>query len=113
MRDEFNPNVRNVEGVRYFSYGASFKPRAWNAFRFPWKVMMRAGEGHNDGLVSVESSKWGEYKGTVEGVDHLDLINWTNRLRWAFTWQGMGNKESFNAMAFYLAIADMLAKEGL
>ena len=31
-------------------------------------------EGPNDGLVSVESSMWGDYKGTLEGVSHLDLI---------------------------------------
>jgi len=54
--------------------------------------MMRAGEGENDGLVSVDSSRWGSYKGTVVGVDHLDLINWTNRLRWA-VWNGVGNRE--------------------
>ena len=49
-------------------------------------------EGPNDGLVSVESSKWGTYKGTLVGVSHLDLINWTNRLRW-MVWQLTGNKQ--------------------
>jgi triacylglycerol lipase len=42
-------------------------------------------EGPNDGLVSVSSSHWGGesgYKGTLMGVSHLDLINWTNRLKW-------------------------------
>lgn len=42
-------------------------------------------EGPNDGLVSVASSKWGGeegYKGTLVEVSHLDLINWTNRLKW-------------------------------
>ena len=48
-------------------------------------------EGPNDGLVSVESSKWGTYKGTLVGVSHLDLINWTNRLRW-MVWELTGNK---------------------
>ena len=47
-------------------------------------------EGPNDGLVSVASSRWGSYKGTLVDVSHLDLINWTNRLRW-FVWQLMGN----------------------
>lgn len=35
----------------------------------------------NDGIVSVESAKWGKYIGTLDDVDHLDLINWTNKLR--------------------------------
>lgn len=55
------------------------------------------------------------------GVSHLDLINWTNRLKW-FLWELTGskrkcvfamkslngiriNKSSFNAIAFYLDIA--------
>lgn len=72
---------------------------------------MEGVEGPNDGLVSVASSQWGTYKGTLVGVSHLDLINWTNRLRW-LVWELVGNKRTFNAIAFYLDIADMLAKEG-
>lgn len=63
-----------------------------------------AAEGPNDGLVSVESSRWGEYKGTLDNVSHLDLINWTNRLRW-YIWELTGGKRrNFNAIAFYLHI---------
>lgn len=66
-----------------------------------------AAEGPNDGLVSVESSKWGEYKGTLDNVSHLDLINWTNRLRW-YIWELTGGKQrNFNAIAFYLHITGM------
>ncbi|KAJ3519516.1 hypothetical protein NM208_g14097 [Fusarium decemcellulare] len=43
---------------------------------------MTQAEGPNDGLVSVESSHWGTYKGTLLGVSHLDLINWSNRVGW-------------------------------
>lgn len=96
---------------------------------------MAEAEGPNDGLVSVTSSQWGGdqgYKGTLMGVSHLDLINWTNRLKW-LAGEITGNKRKFNAIAFYLdiageipmdlvrlavanitlAILDMLAKEGL
>lgn len=63
-------------------------------------------------------------------MSHLDLINWTNRLKWV-AGELMGNPRKFNAIAFYLdiagmvvhgdlmsnanilGIADMLAKEGL
>jgi triacylglycerol lipase len=54
-------------------------------------------EGPNDGLVSVASSKWGGesgYKGTLMGVNHLDLINWTNRLKW-FMGELTGNRRKF------------------
>jgi triacylglycerol lipase len=82
MTEEFNPKTPDVEGVRYFSYGATFNPGFWSAFRQPHKIVERL-EGTNDGLVSVQSAKWGTYKGTLVNVSHLDLINWTNRIRWA------------------------------
>ena len=104
-------------------------------FRLSHKILAEA-EGPNDGLVSVASSRWGGdqgYKGTLVGVSHLDLINWTNRLKW-LAGEVSGNRRKFNAIAFYLDIAgereskgfgsavvanmaliflDMLAKEGL
>ncbi|KAL7932273.1 Alpha/Beta hydrolase protein [Trichoderma chlorosporum] len=112
MRDEFNPRVRDDEAVRYFSYGAAIEePSLLGAFRLPHGVVDRW-EGENDGLVSVESSRWGTYKGTLMGVSHLDLINWSNRALWTVReWVGM--RRTFNAVAFYLDVADMLAREGL
>lgn len=46
------------------------------------------------------------------GVTHLDLINWTNRIKRLASRMGLV-KQDFDAIAFYLHIADMLAKEGL
>lgn len=112
MRHEFNPRVPDDQAVRYFSYGAMIdEPSLLGAFRVPYGVIWEK-EGENDGLVSVRSSRWGEYKGTLVGVSHLDLINWSNRARWAVR-EWMGMKRTFNAVAFYLDVADMLAKEGL
>ena len=110
MRENFNPKTPDREGVKYFSYGAMCHPSIWSAFRQSHRLVETM-EGANDGLVSVASSQWGTYKGTLSNVSHLDLINWTNRLRWAI-WEMVGNKRDFNAIAFYLDIADMLAKEG-
>ena len=110
MQEVFNPAIPDLEGVRYFSYGAAVTPALWSAFRQSHRIVLEA-EGPNDGLVSVESSQWGTYKGTLMDVSHLDLINWTNRLRWLL-WEMLGNKRKFNAIALYLDIADMLAKEG-
>jgi triacylglycerol lipase len=90
MKEEFNPKTPDKEGVRYFSYGATVNPSIWSAFRQPGRIMTQE-EGPNDGLVSVESAKWGTYKGTLVDVSHLDLINWTNRLRW-FMSQALGNE---------------------
>ncbi|CAG7935124.1 unnamed protein product [Penicillium nalgiovense] len=114
MTETFNPNTPDVDDVRYFSYGAAVEPSIWSAFRLSHRVLAEI-EGPNDGLVSVSSSRWGGdagYKGTLMGVSHLDLINWSNRLKW-LVGEVTGNKRKFNAIAFYLDIADMLAKEGL
>lgn len=108
MEGEFNPKTPDVEDVRcvfnfsessppiiqrnsnsltkflscsYFSYGAAAKPGFWSVFRPSHRILQQI-EGPNDGLVSIASSKWGTYKGTLVGVSHLDLINWTNRLKW-------------------------------
>lgn len=111
MEEEFNPKTPDDPHVQYFSYGATVKPTLWSAFRQSHRVVEKE-EGPNDGLVSVASSRWGTYKGTLVNVSHLDLINWTNRLRWLI-WQMAGHERHFNAIAFYLDIADMLEKEGL
>ncbi|CAI4215059.1 unnamed protein product [Parascedosporium putredinis] len=95
MSEEFNP----------------IPPSLMNPFRWSFDLL-REEEGPNDGLVSVESSRWGTYEGTLMDVSHLDLINWSNNIAWTVKgWMGMERR--FNAIAFYLGIADMLAKEGL
>jgi triacylglycerol lipase len=77
MRESFNPANPDDPSVRYFSYGAQFRPSFWSMFNFSHN-MIDVIEGPNDGLVSVTSSKWDEqgYRGTLDGVSHLDLINW-------------------------------------
>ncbi|KAG8790160.1 hypothetical protein FRC12_012633 [Ceratobasidium sp. 428] len=91
----FNPQTPNVPGVKYFSVGAR-APSDMSVFHPLWlpKTILDAAEaqhagktpewgseesrdrprwrGH-DGLVSVASSKWGEFLGVIEGVDHWEL----------------------------------------
>lgn len=69
------------------------QPSFWSMFRLSHRVLQEV-EGYNDGLVSVASSKWGKYKGTLEGASHLDLINWTNRLKW-LAGEITGNRQRF------------------
>lgn len=80
MTGSFNPRTPDSPDVRYFSYGAQLNPHLTSVFRKSHSIVMAA-EGPNDGLVSVQSSRWGKYQGTLDNVSHLDLINWTNRLR--------------------------------
>ncbi|KAF3232921.1 hypothetical protein TWF192_002788 [Orbilia oligospora] len=81
MRNDFNPNTPDVDGVKYFSYGASVCPSLLSPFRASHRIIRRV-DGENDGLVSIKSASHGVYKGTLVGPSHLDIINWTNRLKW-------------------------------
>lgn len=55
--ERFNEETGDVEGVRYFSWGAEYEPGLVDTWKWPHSVIL-AKEGPNDGLVSVESSKW-------------------------------------------------------
>lgn len=96
----FNEETPNMPDVRYFSYGAEFNPSWSNVFKVPWAVVYeREGKdasfdsenlhssahfsciaihsryiGANDGLVSVDSAKWGEYQATLHNVNHLYVL---------------------------------------
>jgi triacylglycerol lipase len=109
----FNERVKDDPNVHYFSYGAEFKPAWYNVFYASWSII-NSKAGDNDGMVSVESSKWGTYLGTLMNVDHLDLINWTNAIKRAVGVITPGsNGPEIDSVALYLDIADNLAKRGL
>lgn len=64
--------------------------------------------------LSSHKTRQGTYLGTLEHVNHLDLVGWINtaRYKWA---ELMGNEIKFKPATFYLGIVDHLAKvvEGL
>lgn len=70
-KNYFNPNTPNDPNVSYYSYGAKASFPSWSLLNFPSK-WIKEKEGINDGLVSVESAKWGKYIKTLE-ADHWDL----------------------------------------
>ncbi|RDB29528.1 Lipase 2 [Hypsizygus marmoreus] len=106
---KFNEETPDVPGVQYFSWGAVYEPGLIDTWKWPHSVILEK-EGPNDGLVSVASSKWGTYLGTLSHVNHLDLVGWINtaRYKWA---EIMGKEIKFRPVTFYLGIADMLAGE--
>jgi triacylglycerol lipase len=70
----FNEKIRNVPGVSYYSISASRPRSQMPAIAVhPWTIVRKA-EGPNDGLVSVQSAKWGKHLGTWR-VDHWQTIN--------------------------------------
>ncbi|HYW35229.1 MAG TPA: alpha/beta fold hydrolase [Balneolaceae bacterium] len=77
INNEFNPEITDVPGVSYYSYSSA----VGRGTDQPIKVISRyqnnhiyEHEGLNDGMVSVESSKWGEHIKTLN-LSHLEQIN--------------------------------------
>ncbi|GJN89530.1 hypothetical protein Rhopal_002517-T1 [Rhodotorula paludigena] len=107
----FNEETPDDPSVKYISFGAEFTPSWSNAFRIPWGIVHER-EGANDGLVSVESAKWGDYRATLHNVNHLDLIGWVGKVRYSYAaWTG--HEIKFRPVSFFSSMAEMLADEGL
>ncbi|CAK5279994.1 unnamed protein product [Mycena citricolor] len=106
---KFNEETPDVPGVRYFSYGATYDPGFIDTWKWPHSVILEQ-EGENDGLVSVNSAKWGTYLGTITGVSHLNLVGWINQAQYKWA-EVMGRPITFKPATFYLGIADLLAGE--
>jgi triacylglycerol lipase len=67
----FNEQVPDDPNVKYYSWGAHYQPGWFDPLRWSHDCI-QAVEGDNDGLVSVESSKWGEFRGVLIGCSHVD-----------------------------------------
>ena len=102
MEEVFNPMVPDVEEVEYYSWSA--RASLWGKnrvkpFMLHFYLIIKATEGENDGMVSVESAKWGKWLGILEG-DHYGVIG-----------QPLG-MTNFDYLGFFLSEAKRLEKEG-
>ena len=87
LRDVFNPTTPNLADVKYYSIaGRTDKIPIWHPLWLP-KVGLDGAERTrisqgiaappewrgNDGLVNVDSARWGEFLGTFDGADHWEM----------------------------------------
>ena len=77
---EFNKQVTDAEGVYYQSYALLMKNMFSDSLLFIPYAIMKYIKGPNDGLVCIESAKWGEFRGTFtnkyrRGISHADIID--------------------------------------
>ncbi len=99
---EFNANTPNASEVQYFSYGGDVPQlRLSPMLRRAWTILTPV-EGPNDGMVSLESAKWGEFLGSIQ-ADHFAQLPDAIHIHPA---------EKFDALSFYLGIVDDLAWRG-
>ncbi|MDX1672640.1 MAG: hypothetical protein R3211_09890 [Balneolaceae bacterium] len=75
--ENFNPEIRDVEGVTYYSFSAA----AGKGTDHPIPTLQRyqnnyiyREEGLNDGFVSVESARWGGHVSTTH-LSHLEQMH--------------------------------------
>ncbi|HQO03725.1 MAG TPA: alpha/beta hydrolase, partial [Spirochaetota bacterium] len=67
MINVFNPNTPNVSGIYYQSYAYRIRNLLGGGILGVTWLAMLPFEGANDGLVSVTSAKWGNFKGVIAG----------------------------------------------
>jgi triacylglycerol lipase len=98
----FNARTPDMREVRYFSYcGAVPFNRVTPMLRRAWNLLNML-EGPNDGMVSVESARWGECLGVLN-ADHFAQT--PDRI---FVRPG----EDFDALGFYFRLLEDLARRG-
>lgn len=77
---KFNEEVEDKEGVYYQSYMTVMKNMFSDfVLTIPY-IFVKLTEGENDGLVSIESARWGEFRGILRnkrrrGISHGDIID--------------------------------------
>lgn len=72
---EFNNKIINSEKVFYQSYSSSLSSNKMFILKVPNAIMHKIENEDSDGMVSISSSKWGEYKGDMpEGIDHAKMV---------------------------------------
>ncbi|KAJ8087398.1 lipase 2 [Marasmius tenuissimus] len=110
---DFNMKTVDRPGVRYFSYGCTFNPGVVDAVAWgPTHAHISLVEGENDGVVSLKSAQWGEYLGTIRGVNHTEIIGhkFTNT-RTTDVLDILGGKAPFNPKQLMVQHASKLATE--
>ena len=66
--DIFNEFIKDDPDVYYQSYAFDMKNRASDPAMGLFHSIVLKNEGENDGFVSVDSAKWGDFRGIVSGM---------------------------------------------
>lgn len=101
--EQFNRDTPNAPGVYYQSFSADVSDKRSFLLYLPYRISRYCEQGRTDGIVSVSSSQWGEYRGNIhEDVDHFKMVGF------------YGRKENLSGIAgFYLQIIQELQDMGL
>lgn len=97
---EFNEYVTNSPKVYYQSFSSNIKNKDIFISKIPDEILTYIENDHTDGIVSVSSAMWGDYKGN-KSFDHIEMVG------------VYGNKKKlFKVALWYLDIIEDLKKKG-
>ena len=72
---EFNASVVNAPDVYYQSYSSSTSHKKAFLRFIPYQISRYCEQDETDGMVSVGSSQWGNYRGNMAGaIDHYQMV---------------------------------------
>lgn len=76
---KFNKQIKNFNSIYYQSYTSAMKTPFSDIFMLITYIAVYLLEGENDGLVSVSSAKWINFKGVIRsknlnGISHCDIV---------------------------------------
>lgn len=105
--EEFNVKIKDSENVVYKSYAGKMKSAFSDWFLLIPYIVVKHIDGDNDGLVAVDSAKWGEFKGVLEGakrrgLSHADAVDFRRH-----------TSKSFNICQTYIDMVSELKNSGL
>jgi triacylglycerol lipase len=108
MVKSFNPNVLNVPGIYYQSYAGRIKTVTPTAIvSTPLNLFISSVDGPNDCMVSVNSAKWGTFRGELTGAWWCGGLDHFMEIGHLF-----GITPGFSAPDFYVGVAKDLQKRG-
>lgn len=98
----FNLEILNSEKVYYQSYSSNLENKKNFLMGIPFSITKKLENEGTDGIVSINSSVWGEYKGNIpENYDHAKMVG------------AYGSKKSLQKVAeFYYSIVKELKEKG-
>ena len=101
-REEINKKVLNSNKVYYQSYSSDIANKKTFLMILPRKISKYCENETTDGIVSISSSVWGDYKGNMDkDYDHAEMVG------------AYGNKKTLKSVSkFYLNIVKELQEKG-
>lgn len=73
--EQFNNAVPNAPSVYYQSFSSTAPDKKAFLRRIPYQVSRFCEQDDTDGMVSVHSSQWGNYRGGIgESIDHFQMV---------------------------------------